>query len=220
MDVFFSASRVISSVMSIETAQIEICEPKRFNIGAILIVHAWNILLVIPVFASLIFVSLMKLSALTVLIPAAAVALTAFYLPLGQGNAYLAGLVSSWGAEAPAGKPAFIVQLTLFPRLRSGFRALVEDADDIGLLSFTDSGLMFQGDSVSLMLPFAEIRKISPQNVGLRGLFIAGRRIGLSVSGLDKIEFIEIAERSAWSLFTSRRMTAEIYRLCSSGTQP
>jgi hypothetical protein len=201
--------------MSLETAQIEICEPKRFSLGAILIVHAWNILLVIPVIASLLVVSLMKLSAFTALIPLAAVALTAIYLPLGQGNAYLARLVSSWGAEAPSGKPAFIVQLTLFPRLRSGFRALVEDADDIGLLSFTDSGLMFQGDSISLILPFAQIRELSPQNVGLRGLFIAGRRIELSVSGLDRIEFIEIAERSAWSLFTSRRMTAEMFRLCS-----
>jgi len=201
--------------MSIETGQIEICEPKRFNLRAILIVHAWNILLVLPVFASLVVVSLMKLSVLTVLIPTLAVALTAVYLPLGQGNAYLARLVSSWGAEAPAGKPAFIVQLTLFPRLRSGFRALVEDADDIGLLSFTDSGLMFQGDSISLMLPFAQIRETSPQNVGLRGLFIAGRRIELSVSEFDRIEFIEIAERSAWSLFTSRRITAEMYQLCS-----
>ncbi len=205
--------------MSIETTQIEICEPKRFSPGAILIIHAWNILLVIPVFAALLIVSLMKLSILTILIPVAAVALTAVYLPLGQGNAYLARLVSSWGAEAPAGKPAFIVQLTVFPRLRSGFRALVEDADDIGLLSFTDSGLMFQGDSVSLLLPYAQIRKIDPQNVGLRGLFVAGRRIELAVSGVDKIEFIEIAERSAWTLFTSRRMTAEIYRLCSNSNR-
>ena len=107
-----------------QAAQLEIAPPKRFTLGAILIVHAWNLLLVMPVFASLVIVSLMKLSVLTILIPATAVILTAWYIPLGQGNAYLARLVSSWGAVAPPDKPAFIVQLTLFPRLRSGFRAL------------------------------------------------------------------------------------------------
>jgi len=203
-----------------QAAQLEIAPPKRFTLGAILIVHAWNLLLVVPVFASLLIVSLMKLSVFTILIPAAAVILTAWYIPFGQGNAYLARLVSSWGAVAPPGRPAFIVQLTLFPRLRSGLRALIEDADDVGLLSFTDSGLMFQGDSVSLILPLTQIRRVSAQNIGMRGLFVGGSRIGLNVSGLDQFEYIEIAERSSWWLYSSRKITTEIYRLCSSGRQP
>ena len=205
--------------MVMETAQLEIAPPKRFTLGAILIVHAWNLLLVLPVFASLVIVSLMKLGVSTVLLPMMAVVLTAWFLPLGQGNPYLARLVNSWGAEAAPGKPAFIVQLTLSPRLRSGFRALVEDADDVGLLSFTDSGLMFQGDSISLLLPLAQIRQISPHNIGIRGLFVGGSRIGLTVSGLDQFEHLEIAERSSWWLYSSRKITTEIYRLCSSGAR-
>jgi hypothetical protein len=206
--------------MAPTTAQLEIAPPKRFTLGAILVVHTWNLLLVVPVFASIVIVSLMKLSILTVIIPATAVALTAWFLPLGQGNAYLARLVTSWGAEAAPGRRAFIVQMTLSPRLCSGFRALFEDADDVGLLSFTDSHLMFQGDSISLILPLAQIRHISPQNIGMRGLFVGGSRIELTVSGLDQFEHLEIAERSSWWLYSSRKITTEIYRLCSSGRQP
>lgn len=205
--------------MAPTTAQLEIAPPKRFTLGAILMVHVWNLFLVVPVFASIVIVSLMKLSALTVVIPAMAVAFTAWFLPLGQGNAFLARLVSSWGAEAAPGRPAFIVQLTLSPRLRSGLRALVEDADDVGLLSFTDSNLMFQGDSISLILPLAQIRQLSAQNIGMRGLFVGGSRIGLTVSGLDQFEYFEIAERSSWWLYSSRKITTEIYRLCSSGAK-
>jgi len=152
---------------------------------------------------------------LTVLIPLLVVAATAYFLPFGLGNAHVTRLVHSLDPAAAKGEDGFIVQLTLSPRLRTGLRALLEDADDIGYLSFTGTGLLFQGDSVKLTVPFDCILEVRPQNIGLRGLFVYGRRIRLVVSGLPQVGAIEFAERSSWVLPTSRAMTQKLYERLS-----
>jgi hypothetical protein len=119
-------------------------------------------------------------------------------------------LVQSLNPAAGKSEDGFIVQLTLSPRIRSGLRAIVDDADDIGYLSFTETGLLFQGDSVKLFVPFDQIEQVRPQNIGLRGLFVYGRRIKVRVSGLPQATSIEFAERSSWLLSDSRRITRKL----------
>ena len=48
------------------------------------------------------------------------------------------------------------------------------------------------------------------QNIGLRGLFVYGRRIKVVPSGLPQIESLEFAERSSWLLPDSRRITRKL----------
>ncbi|MCX6926027.1 MAG: hypothetical protein NT154_22885, partial [Verrucomicrobia bacterium] len=114
-------------------------------------------------------------------------------------------------AAAGKSEDGFIVQLTVSPRIRSGFRAALEDADDIGYLSFSDTGLVFQGDSVKLTVPFDCIEQVQPQNIGLRGLFVCGGRVTVLVSDLPEIESLEFAERSSWLLPTSRAVARRLY---------
>ena len=97
----------------------------------------------------------------------------------------------------------------------SGLRGLLEDADDIGCLSFTSSEFVFHGDSVKLSVPFDQIERVRRQNVGLRGLFVYGPRIELAVSGLPNIKSLEFAERSSWLLPTSRRTTRKLFECLS-----
>jgi hypothetical protein len=178
--------------------------------GAVLIVNAYGLFRVVPFVVALLVVSLLPFGVLTVLLPLLAIAGTALFLPLGNGNPYVSRLVRLM--VPAAGKPdgGFIVQLTLSPRLRSGLRALLEDADDIGYLSFSDSGLLFQGDSVRFSGPLECIQQFQPQNVGLRGLYVYGRRIGVVVPGLPNVNSLEFAERSSWLLPTSRRITKQL----------
>src|SRR5262245_53338701 len=128
-----------------KSPSIEISQPRLFTTGAVLALHAYNILLVAPVFAALFAVSLMKLSALTVVLPFLAIVATTWFLPFGLGNPHVTRVVRSLKAPESAAN-RYIVQLTVFPRLRSGLRALLEDADDVGYLTITSDGLDYQGD--------------------------------------------------------------------------
>ena len=170
--------------MHSNSATIEIAPPRLFTAGAVVTVSAYGILLAAPFFAAILVVSLIKFGILTVLIPLLAVAATAYFLPFGLGNAHVTRLVQSLNPAAGKSEDGFIVQLTLSPRIRSGLRAILDDADDIGYLSFTGTELLFQGDSVKLSVPFNYIEQVQPQNIGLRGLFVYGRRIRVRVSGL------------------------------------
>jgi hypothetical protein len=192
------------------TAKIEIAQPKAFTLRAVCAVNAYGFFLAVPVFASILVVSVLKFGLHTVLIPLLVIAGTAVFLPFGLGNPYVARLVRSLMPGGGSGAKGFIVQLTLSPRIRSGLRAMSEDADDIGYLSFSESGLLFEGDSVRLSVPFDCIQEVRSHNIGLRGLFVYGRRIRVVVSGLPNVESFELAERSSWLLPTSRKITREL----------
>ena len=206
--------------MSSDSAKIEITRPRLFTTGAVAVVNAYGLLMITPIFSSIIVVSVIKLSALTVLIPLLALVATAFFLPFGLGNPYITRLVRSLSPGAGRNSDGFIVQLTLSPRLRSGLRSLLEDADDIGYLTLSGKELCFQGDSVKLSAPWEDIQVLRPQNIGWRGLFVYGRRIKLVVSGWPEVEAFEIAERSSWLLPASRAITRKLYKQLSANAPP
>ena len=183
-----------------------------------LTVNAYGVLLAAPFFIAILVVSVVQFGILTLLIPFLVVAATAYFLPFGLGNAHVTRLVQSLHPAAGKTENGFIVQLTLSPRIRSGLRAILDDADDIGYLSFTESGLLFQGDSVNLSVPFDHIEQVRPQNIGLRGLFVYGRRIKVVVSGLPQVSIIRICRALApGSCPTSQTHHPEA---CASAFQP
>ena len=55
--------------MPSDSAKIEITRPRLFTTGAVAVVNAYGMLLILPIFSSIIVVSVIKLSILTVLIP-------------------------------------------------------------------------------------------------------------------------------------------------------
>jgi hypothetical protein len=206
--------------MHSDSARIEITQPRLFTAGAVAVVNAYGLALATPIFSSIIAVSVIKLGVLTVLIPLLAVAATAYFLPFGLGNTHITRLVRSFNPAAGESEDGFIVQLSLLPRLRSGLRALLEDADDIGYLTFSGSGLCFQGDSVKLSVPWEDIQLVRPRNIGLRGFFVYGRRIKVVVSGWPEVESFEFAERSSWLLPASRAITRRLYERLSTNAPP
>jgi hypothetical protein len=173
---------------SASPGNVEVASPKAFTSGAILVIAACGVLLVTPVLLSLLAVTVIKLGLMTVLIPLLTMAATAYFLPIGLGNPVVRKLVRSHKLDES--EDGFIVQMTLSPRIRSGLRALVEDADDLGYLSFTDSDLVFQGDSVRLRIPWRQITEVRPQNIGWRGRYLYGSRIRITVSGITNVEAV------------------------------
>jgi len=206
--------------MPSDSAKFEITRPRLFTAGAVAVVNAYGMLMITPIFSAIIAVSVIKLGVFTVLIPLLALAATAFFLPFGLGNTHVTRLVRSLNPGAGQKGDGFIVQLTVSPRLRSGLRALLEDADDIGYLTFSGKGLSFQGDSVQLSVPWENIQLVRSLNIGWRGLFVYGRRIKLVVSGWPEVESFEIAERSSWLLPASRAITRRLYERLSTNFAP
>jgi hypothetical protein len=160
----------------------------------------------------MIAVSLLKLSALTFLIPALAIALTTYLLPFGLGNPHVIKRVGPKPATRGDGEEVFLVQVMLRPRIQHGLRALIEDADDFGWLRLNASGLVYEGDSLNLTVPSESIQHVRAQSIGWRGLFVYGPRCTLAIKGLPHITSIVFAERSSHLLPGSRRTAWQLCR--------
>jgi hypothetical protein len=196
-------------------ARIEIVPPARFGARALWAIHACGLVLVLPVLAAVLAMSLGKFTLWKMLLPAGAIAGTAYFLPFGLGNACLPRLVRALDPAAGQEPESFLVQLTVSPRTRAGLWAQLEDADDIGWLKLTERELVFDGDSVKLSLPYGQIGRLRSRNIGLRGLFLYGRRISVEVSGFSNVTALEFAERSSWVLPASRRTTQRLWQRLS-----
>jgi len=105
---------------------------------------------------------------------------------------------------------SYLVQLTLAPRVRKGIRATLEDADDFGYVTFDEDGFVYEGDAITLRVPFQNLRQVWQQNVGWRGRFVYGPRVTIEVDGLKGIAFIEFAERSSLIISQSKRTAREL----------
>src|SRR5256885_13533670 len=75
------------------TPRIEIHPPRLFTRRAFLAIHAYNLLLVLPLLLALFAVSLVRLGFLTFLLPVTALLLTGWFLPVGLGNIHITRLV-------------------------------------------------------------------------------------------------------------------------------
>jgi hypothetical protein len=182
----------------------------HYGFAAVLAEHVYGLLLLVPVLSAVIAMSLLPPAYWSFFLPFVAALFTVLFLPFGMGNSFVSRVVGTFCPEAREGHHGYIVQLTLVPRLRTGFRAIVEDADDVGFLSFTDAALVFRGDSVRFAIPWENLAAIQPQNVGIRGLFVYGRRIEIAVETFPGASALQFAERSSLLLPASRRVTRRL----------
>lgn len=192
--------------------ELEVKAPTIFSPGTVVATSLWGLILVVPVVAVMMWVSLAQFGALTFLIPLLTIAAATFFLPLGFGNPHVARLARPL---LPAGTPAqgvHLVQLTRKPRNRSGLLAVLEDADDIGFLSLSESVLAFHGDAIRLKVPYERLKKLRLQNAGWRGLFAYGPQTVFEISGLPQAGSFAFAERASWHLPGSRKNAGEMYR--------
>jgi hypothetical protein len=197
--------------MASSGANLEIQNAQLFRGRAVLVVSAFGLLLVIPVLLSMLVVSSLHIGIWTVVVPLVAVSVATLLLPFGFGNTYVASLARLLRPADWKDADCFVVQITLIPRIHSGFRALLEDADDIGNLYLSGSELVFQGDSVRFSIPYGQLSNLRLQTIGLRGLFVYPR-LAISVSGLPQLTELRIAERAGWFLPMSRKKTRELHR--------
>lgn len=195
-----------------ETAPVFTIQPaKLFTSGAIVITSLYGFVLMLPVLVTILAVTLLKFGLWTFLIPLVVIGAATYFLPLGFGNPYVTRLVHPLRPPAVPPQDLFVVQLSTSPRIRSGPMALLEDADDIGVLAFTDSTVEFYGDAVRLSVPFSEIKDLSQRNAGSRALFAYGHQLVFKIPSLHGVVF-RFAERSSRVLPSSRRIADRMYR--------
>jgi hypothetical protein len=184
---------------------------KLFTSGAIVISSLYGFVLMIPVVVAILGLTLLQFGLWTFLLPVVVIGAATYFLPLGFGNPYVTRLVRPLRPPSVQPQELFVVQLSTSPRIRSGPMALLEDADDIGVLAFTDSAVEFYGDSVRLSVPFSEITDLSQRNAGSRALFAYGHQLVFKVHSLNGATF-RFAERSSGVLPSSRRIADRMYQ--------
>jgi hypothetical protein len=198
--------------MTTTSPSLEPKSPTLFTAGTVVITSMYGLILMVPVLVSMMIVTVLQFGFLTVLIPLGAIVLVSFFLPLGFGNSHITRLVQPLQPESPTNQENFVVQLTRNPRTRSGLSALLEDADDLGVLSLTDSAIIFNGDSLRLTVPYDSVRNLKQLNSGARGLFAYGGSTSFSVAGLSQAGEFKFAERSSLLLPTSRKTAKRMYQ--------
>ncbi|HCE42233.1 MAG TPA: hypothetical protein DET40_01625 [Lentisphaeria bacterium] len=124
---------------------------------------------------------------------------------------FIAGRIVS-----PPPEGAHVCQISTTPKLCSGLRAVLEDADDIGYVTISADSVEFRGDSVDFSISGAEISNVGSCNVGWRGYWVAGRRIKLTINGHDRFKEIEISERHSWTIPGSRSLADQLHAQISS----
>jgi hypothetical protein len=185
--------------------------PKLFTSSAIVISSLYGFVLMFPVVVAILGVTLLKFGLWTFLVPVAVIGAATYFLPLGFGNPYVTRLVRPLRPSSVQNQDLFVVQFSTTPRIRSGAMSLLEDADDVGVLAFTDSTVEFYGDSVRLSVPFSEIKDLSQRNAGSRALFAYGHQLVFKVPSLNEAAF-RFAERSSLVLPSSRKIADLMYR--------
>jgi hypothetical protein len=179
-----------------------------------LLVWAFGLLLAVPLIVSALVVSLYSFGSHSLILPIVAVLAATWFLPFGFGNPYISKLVRAQRPPINA-QEQFIVQLKLTPRLATGLRAVIDDADDFGSLTFSPRALLYEGDSVTLEIPYDSIRAVEAQSIGWRGMFLYEPRIAVKVRGLPDIDQLEFTERSSWVLPTSRKISKALHQRLS-----
>ena len=201
-----------------EKAHVEVRAPRLFNGAAVLWINLYGLVLAVPFLVSVAWVSFRPLGPSTFLIPVLFFAGLTYCLPIGLGNLHVRKIVRRIN---PVERRAddYVVQLILRPRRRSGFWAMMEDADDVGWLRLSEGHLVFEGDSVTLRIPFCEIRSVIQSNVGWRGMFLYGARVAVSVPLPGAGDGFEIADRSSMFLPQSRRIMMDLHRKLAEAVQ-
>jgi hypothetical protein len=191
----------------------QVASPREFKLGALFAINAYGVLLATPVVFAVLAVTVMRLSVLTFLLPLLTLAFATFFLPFGFGNACVTRLVRR--SLPPPAPDSRVVQLTTNPRMHAGVRAVLEDADDVGWLTITDTHLRFDGDSVRLALPLSDIQEIRLRNIGFRGFFLSASRLCVTSLKLGGLKSVEFSERSTMALPRSRKTTRELWQILS-----
>jgi hypothetical protein len=191
----------------------EIREPRLMSSLAVLVACGYGLLLLLPVVVVLLVVSVLPFGWMTLVLPLTVFGAATALLPFGAGNSLIKKLTRDISLPSTS-SPKFLVQLTFVPRLRSGPRALLEDADDVGWLVFLEESMEFYGDSVRLSIPYESIESARPGSIGLRGLYLYPA-LQLRVSSGESSMRLSIAERSSSLLPGARRITREILRQLS-----
>ncbi len=206
--------------MDADTPQIDICAPRWFRFGQILVMNAYELILlaaVIPIGAAPLIATwfiddevlllLILLAALFVM--CVMVAASLYFIPFLLANGYASKLVRRHVSTADMSVDRYTCQIALTPRIHSGLRGFLEDADDIGVLTIGATHVRFEGDSVRFSIPFTHV-VVEAENIGIRAAWISGQKIRLRVRDFGPYESVVVIERGSLTTPTARRTSAAI----------
>jgi hypothetical protein len=202
--------RPVNNVEERTGGVLEIHKPRTLTGLALFVFTAYGLLLFLPAVLSMLVVSAIPFGLVTFALPILSLGFAVFLLPFGFGNTHAARLANRFKPGMQDGARAFLVQVTFSPKLRTGLRCLLEDADDIGWVYCRHTELHFLGDSVQFKVPFKQITALRRENAGWRGLFLYSSTC-VEFSGVPGVRKLWFAERSSCLLPASRIVSQKLH---------
>ncbi len=106
-----------------------------------------------------------------------------------------------------------IVQVSFQPRLAQGLQAVLEDADDIGLLCFEPGAIAFHGGAFHFRIPYSACRKMESRLNVFPGLLMSGRRLEVFLGGNQGMGRVKIHNRRGWTTIGQLHNSGKIIRM-------
>ena len=101
-------------------------------------------------------------------------------IPGGVAIAFLLVPILQWNrvieTHFDKGKKGYVVDLAFDPRRFKGLEGFLESADDLGVLSFRDDQLVFEGDSTYMTIHKDRIESVEFENIGIRVMYVLGKK--------------------------------------------
>ena len=159
------------------------------------------------------FANFLIFSAIIASTPVMAPSLAILYFApkLLQCNYYIKRILKQRGI-VPSEKSSYVFQISTLPRQLSGLRGVLEDADDIGILTLGKTNFTFNGANIQTTIPYTSIASAEKESGGSRVLFLMSRiKITLLDNENSGIKEILFCERDSSSTPESWKTTELVF---------
>lgn len=135
-----------------------------------------------------------------------------FFIPTLARNPLIASWSQQQREELEAeGYACFVVDFILQPPVIGGFEKVVDEADDVGLLSLHPTHLQFDGDSIHAILPWSLFGEIDARRTNWRGAWVMGKDFHIRfLSPVEGREELKIRVREGRTILKTRERSQEM----------
>lgn len=95
---------------------------------------------------------------------------------------------------------SYVIQATFFPRFQKGLQSALDDADDIGILTFEEDAVSFVGGASKFRIPYSSIHRMESKFNVFPGLLLSGRRLDLFVMSPGSSGKVQLEHRESWTI--------------------
>lgn len=93
---------------------------------------------------------------------------------------------------------SYVVQVSFHPRWQKGLQSVLDDADDIGVMTYQPDGIAFEGGALRFFIPYPAISRLESRFNVFPSLFLSGRRVHIYLGEGQGSGRLQVENRRSW----------------------